>query len=267
MIEIKNFNLQSVVVGCKHTRAFTVDNTSGLIADYILGELGIEGSPFPKGHYDKIRFGEGVVELINKEETNKITTTRDAIAIQENTSKIEGNINSTQIMNIIQRAKHIFPGILSFIKQPKAICIGILFQYTETTSKEREKYSHPAAEYLINRLTKIKLVPKEHPSDVNVKIAYRQGVVDSVLNEKIDDYNNITLSIRDTKMNDLWPIYEKEWKWDQETRIATISIDIQRIFDPRKLLTVPIIESHVNCVKQIFDNRISYILDEVGIGK
>ncbi|MCX5635063.1 MAG: hypothetical protein NTW55_04365 [Planctomycetota bacterium] len=267
MAQLAGFNLQSLIIGCKYTRAFSVDSVSGILADYVLGETGAAGSPVPKKFYERIRFGVGMVELLDKEETHHFTVTRDAMVLIESTKQMAQSLEDTD--RCFALAKHLIPGSLALIKKPKAINLGIVWQFTKTSTKERERFAHPAAEALVNKLTKFNLKPIEHPSDMNLRMSFRKQTEEGHVQQDVNDYLNINLHIRDAAINELWPIepIEKEYDWDQETRIATISVDMQRVFDPRIPLTADLITAHWEYCNRQMEGRISQLLGEVGFGK
>ena len=69
------------------------------------------------------------------------------------------------------------------------------------------------------------------------------------------------------KFGDIIKYREKEYDWDQETRIATITVDMQRVFSPRKSLTADLIAAHWEYCNRQMDGRIRELLGEVGFGK
>ena len=243
MIEIKNYNLQSFTIGARHVRAFTLDNCCGIVSDYVLAECGKDGSPFTEDYYKKISFGEGVVKLRNEKDTAAYTVTRDAILLSQQTETIEDTIENTDI--IIKQAEHIIPGTLAFMNNPKAKLLGFVWQFVEKDKTARERFKHPVAEELSKKLSKIELNTKEYPTEVNTRIVFRKKVSNSYLMKGQDDFLNIIITIGDCQVNDLWPDTEDTSRTviQENTRIGTISFDIQMIYDPRRVITEKTIEA------------------------
>jgi len=154
-------------------------------------------------------------------------------------------------------------------RQLSQICLNAYWQFTKSSTKEREKFAHPAAEALLTKLTKFNLKQTEHPSDMNLRMSFRKQTEEGHVQQDVNDYINIMLHIRDATITELWPMEyrEKAYDWDQETRIVTISVDMQRVFDPRKPLTTELIAAHWEYCNRQMDGRISELLGEVGFGK
>lgn len=267
MFNIEGFNLQSFVVGCKYTRAFSVDSVRGVIADYVLGERGVEGSPVPQDFYKRIRMGEGGVELMDKDETHSFSVTTDAMVLSERTSDVGQTL--TDIDGTFERAKHLLNGAYILIKKPKAINIGIVWQFVQSSTSERETFRHPAAEFLAEKISPFTLQSQEHTSQINFRLSFRKKTQEGVMNPNINDYINIIFLMRDSKLSELWPTKteEQENLWDQEKRINSISIDIQRIFNPRKNFAPDSLEDHRQYCESILTSRIKNMLGEIGIGE
>ena len=84
-----------------------------------------------------------------------------------------------------------------------------------------------------------------------------------------DDFINVILTVKDTSTDELWPT-EREKKEDsgvEEPRIRTISVDIQRMLDPRRELAGKLFDIHWEFCQQSLRSRLQELLGEVGFGK
>jgi len=264
MFKIKDYNLQSFTIGSKHVRAFSLDNSSGVIIDYVLAECGMGKSPFPSEFYKRISFGEGAIKLHSSDETASYIVTRDNIILAQRTESIEEELEGLDI--ILEQGKHIIPNTLSFMNNPKAKLLGMVWQFTEKQTKKRERFDHPVAEDFYKKLLKFNLQSKEHPSESNVRLAFRKKLLNSHLMRGHDDFLNIIINIRDCVINDLWPDSEDikhRTEIIDDTRVGLISIDIQVFFDPRRKISEKIIDSHWSECHRL-KNRISELLKGVG---
>lgn len=267
MLEIKGFNLYSFTVGCKHTRAFSVDNVGGVIADYVLGECGAENSPFTSDFYHTVTSGPGVIELFSNDETRRFTATRDRVNLSERTSKIDEKIEDEE--NIFKQSKHVIPGTLSFMHNPKSIFLGMVWQLKEAEISERKRFKHPAAQSISEKTIKFKLDNKEYASEASVKLCFRKKLEKSWLIRDMDDYINVILNIADINITDLLPREKKDDKKDDDEKphITTISVDIQRMFDPHRELKPRTFDIHWNYCKKLLTERITDLLCEIGYDK
>lgn len=264
MLKIKGYNLQSFTIGSKHVRAFSLDNCSGIIIDFVLAECGTEKSPFPAEFYKRIAFGEGAIKLHSPDETASYVVTRDNIFLAQRTASIEEELEESEV--IFKQGKHIIPGTLSFINNPKAKLLGMVWQFAESQTRKSERFNHPVAEDIYKKLLKINLQSKEHPSESNVRLAFRKKLSNSYLMHGKDDFLNVIITIGDYKINDLWPDSEEtkpRIEIVEDTRVGFISIDIQVFFDPRRKISEKAIDAHwAECHK--LKNRISELLKGVG---
>lgn len=266
MLNIKGYNLQSFAIGSKHVRAFSLDNCSGVITDYVLAECGAEKSPFPEEFYNRISLGEGAIKLNSSDDLASCIVTRDNIALSQKTGSIEENLSDLEV--IIRQGKRIIPGTLSFMNNPKTKFIGMVWQFTESQTKNRERFNHPVAEDICKRLLKFNLQTKEHPSEANVKLAFRKKLSSSYILRGKDDFLNVIINIGDCAINELWPDSEdtkSRTKIVEDTKIGYISIDVQIIFDPRRKLSEKEIDAHwKECLG--LKSRIAELLKGVGFG-
>lgn len=264
MFKIKDYNLQSFTIGSKYVRAFSIDSCSGIIVDYVLAECGVESSPFPAEFYNRISSGEGAIKLQNIEDTVSYIVTRDNVTISQRTGSIEDELNDVEIT--LRQSKHIIPGTLSFLKDPKAKFLGTVWQFTEKHAKARERFKHPVAEDICNKLLKLNLKGGEYPSESGVRLAFRKKLSQGYLMRGQDDFLNIILNIGDIAINDLWPNSEKtksRTEIIEDTQVGFVSIDIQTYFDPRKRITEKAIDAHWEECKRL-GNRIAELLKGIG---
>ena len=227
MLNLKNSNLQSFTIGTKHVRAFSVDNCSGIITDYILAECGTDSSPFPSDYYGRISSTESGVKLLNKDDTASIVITRDNIALTEKTATIEDNLGTEE--NVLEQYKHIVPGILAFINNPKAKLLGMVWQFTQKDKTGRDRFKHPVVEELSDNILKFNLKGNEHPSEMHANLAFRKKIPTSHLMYGKDDYMNVIINIGEQAINDLWPGTDDtrpRSKILEDTKLAFISIDM-----------------------------------------
>lgn len=269
MLKITGFNLQSLAIGCKHTRAFSVNDVGGIIADYTLGECGAPNSPFTEKFYERVAIGNGSVELSTDDSTRSFSVTADKTVLIEKTLQADHSLSDTDVEEIFNRAKHLIPNTLNLIKNPKMNFLGMAWQFAEATCIERERFKHPAAESIANRIIKIKLHGMEHPSEANVKLSFRKVLEKSCLIKGMNDYINVNLNIGDIRTSNIWPDKSKDDKQssDDKPRIAIISVDIQRMFDPHRELAVKSFEIHWKYCQRLLEGRIQALLEDIGFGK
>lgn len=269
MLEITGFNLQSFVVGCKHTRAFSVNDVGGIIADYTLGECGVPNSPFPEKFYDRVAIGNGSVELSTDDSTHSFSVTADKTVLMEKTLQADHSLSDTDVEEIFNRAKHLIPNTLNLIKKPKTIFLGMALQFAEAICIERERFLHPAAKSIADKIINIKLHNMEHPSEANVRLSFRKVLEKSYFNKGMNDYINVNLNIGDISTSHLWLDKSRDSKQssDDAPRVAIISVDIQRMFDPHRELAVKSFDIHWQYCQQLLKGRIQALLGEIGFGK
>jgi len=269
MLKITGFNLQSFAVGCKHTRAFSVNDVGGVIADYTLGECGVPNSPFPEKFYDRVAIGTGSVELSTDDSIHSFIVTADKTVLTEKTPQADNSLSDTDVEEIFNRAKHLMPNTLDLIKKPKTIFLGMAWQFAEATYIERERFNHPAAKSIADRIINIKLHNMEHPSEANVRLSFRKVLEKSYFIKGMNDYINVNLNIADTRTSTLWPDKSKDNKQssNDNPRVAIISVDIQRMFDPCRELAVKSFDIHWQYCQQLLKGRIQALLGEIGFDK
>ncbi len=264
MLDIKGYNLQSFSIGTKHVRAFSFDSCSGVIVDYVLGECGAPESPFPNEFYPRVSSGEGVVRLHNSDDTASYIVSRDSIVIGERTTSAEDSL--ADVEGILEKGKHIIPGTLSFMNNPKGRLLGMVWQFTEKTTSERERFKHPVAESISQSLLKFQLKGNEHPAEANGHLVFRKKLARSYLMHGQDDFLNVIINVGDAAVNDLWPETEDTKRRTEiidDTRIGCVSLDIQVIFDPRRRIPEKAIEGHwEEC--QRMKRRLAELLKGVG---
>jgi hypothetical protein len=265
MLRLKRYNLQSFALGTKHVRAFSLDDCSGTIVDYVLAECGADKSPFPAEFYRRISSGEGAVKLQNTDDTASYAVTRDNIVITERTGSIDEELQNTG--GIVKKGKHIIPGTLAFMNNPKAKFLGMMWQYAEKKTSGRDRFKHPVAEATCQRLLKLELKGNEFPSEANVRLAFRKKLSKSYLMRGQDDFLNIIVSVGDSAINDIWAETEDTKPRIQvveDTRIGVVSIDVQIWFDPRRKISEKAIDAHwEEC--QRMKNRVAELLAGVEI--
>jgi len=263
MLTIKNFNHYSFAVGSKHVRAFSINNNSGVIADYVLGICGVQESPFLEKFYEKVGFGIDGIEMTSRDETQKFLATRDNLLLSERTSKTGQSLSSTE--QTFNRAKYVMPNVLSFMNKPKAIFLGMVWQYTESQIRPREKWNHPAASDLMGKTVKFSLDTKEHPSEINVRLTYRRKLIESFVTKGKDDYINIIFSVFDANAAEIWPSKD-ELVPDEEnpSRLMCISIDVQRMLNPRIILSSQIFDEHWDYCNRTIKPSMKQMLEKIG---
>jgi len=264
MLKVKGYNLQSFTIGSKHVRAFSLDNCSGVIIDYVLAECGAEKSPLPAEFYKRVSFGDGAIKLNSSDDLASYIVTRDNIALSQKTGSIEEGLDDLE--TILNQGKHIIPGTLSFMNNPKAKFLGMVWQFTEAQTKARERFNHPVAEDISKRLLKFDLQGKEHPSEANARLAFRKKLTNSYLMRGQDDFLNVIINIGDSAINDLWSDSEDTKPRTQiveDTRVGYISVDAQIFFDPRRKISDKAIDAHWDECSRL-KSRIAELLKGVG---
>lgn len=262
MLKIKGYDLQSFIVGTKHARAFSVNDKKGIITDFILGECGAKDSPLPKDYFDVVNLGNGI-QLQNAEALHTYTVNLDKVVISERTKGQGEDIGDVE--GIYGKARYLMPGTLSFIEHPKAIFLGTVYQFVESNTSIRERFSHPVASKMTNSLLKMDLNDNEYPAEINTHIVFRKKTPRGFMLKGTDDYFNVILNIGDSEINELWPDTESK-KIDvksEKTRIGTISIDIQIVFDPRRKLTEKVFDAYWSESNRIL-GRTGTILEGLG---
>jgi len=265
MLDIKGYNLQSVIVGTKHTRTFSANDKQGLITDFVLGECGAGNSPFIKDYYEAVNIGDGL-QLQDYDKTRSFLVNKDRVVLSEKTKTISDLIPAP--LDVYEKAKYLIPKVYNFLDNPPGIFLGIVLQFAEQDLSKRDRYKHPVAEQLNDRLLKFNLESSEYPCESNVHLTYRKKTSRGFLMRGVDDYFNIILNIGDTDVNDVWEDSEPKVKdvKSEKTRISLITVDIQIIFDPRRKITEKTFEAHWD-ESQRHTQRISSILEGVGFGK
>jgi len=263
MLTIKNFNLYSFAVGSKHVRAFSINNNSGVIADYVLGICGVQDSPFSEKFYEKVGFGIDGIEMASRDETQKLLATRDHLLLSERTSKIGQSLSSSD--QTFNQAKYVMPNILSFMNKPKAIFLGMVWHYTESQIRPREKWNHPAASDLTGKTIKFPLDSKEHPSEINVRLTYRRKLGESFVTKGKDDYINIIFNVFDANTSELWPSKDEQGSDEENpSRIMCVSIDVQRMLNPRILLNSQLFDEHLDYCNRTIKPSVKQMLEKIG---
>jgi hypothetical protein len=264
VLSIKGYNLQSFALGTKLVRAFSFDSNSGTIIDYVLAECGAEKSPFPAEFYRRISFGEGVVKLQDSDDTASYVVSRDNILISERTASADKNLGDAE--GIVKKGKHLIPNTLSFMNNPKARLLGMVWQYAQKDTSERERFKHPVAERISRSLLKLELKGNESPAETNIRLAFRKKLPTSYVVHGQDDFLNVTVNIGDVAINDLWADTEDTKPRTEiidDTRIGFISFDVQIFFDPRRKIGEKAIDAHwEEC--QRMRKRLSELLRGVG---
>lgn len=264
MLNIKNFDLYSFSVGSRHVRAFSIDNKTGVIADYVLGICGVPESPFDKGFYEKVALGVDGIEMTSEDETKKFLATRDRFLLSERTLKIKESLRNPE--QVLARAKYVMPNVLSFMNKPKAIFLGTVWHYAESQARPREKWNHPAASDLMANTIKFSLDTKEHPSEINVRITYRRKLAESFVTKGKDDYINIIFNVFDATLSDMWPKKNQTISDEEEnpTRIMCLSIDVQRMLNPRILLNPQLFDEQWEYCNQTIKPSMKLMLEKIG---
>jgi hypothetical protein len=231
----------------------------------VLAECGADKSPFPAEFYPRIGFGEGGIKLYNTNDTASYTVSRDGMIIAERTASIGEDLQ--QVEGIVKKAKHIIPGTLPFMNNPKAKLLGMVWQYTEKEVTERDRFKHPVAEATCERLLKFTLKGNESPAEASVRVALRKRLPKSYLLQGQEDFLNIIIGVGDAALNEIWPEAEDTRSRTQimeDTRIGLINIDVQIFFDPRRRVTDKTIEAHWEECQKMKD-RLADLLKGVGI--
>lgn len=266
MIQIPGFKGYSFSVGCRHVRSFSVDSTVGLIADYVLGECGAPDTPFAEDYYDMVRAGDNGLELTTKKKERRLLVTRDDILLSERSNE-QGEDFSADV-EVMERARHIIPGIMTLLRDPNVKMFGLVWKFVKADTSKRARFSHPAAEYLAKRLLQVKLDLKEHPCEVHTKLSFRKQLLESWLKKGLDDFLNVNLEIEDETVSELWKGDDspKDTAKTEPDRISTITVDVQRMFDPRRPIDVELIDMHLECANDFVKSRFAAILRELSLG-
>jgi len=264
MLEIANFNLQAFAVGCKYSRSFSVSSREGVIADYVLGEQGADKSPVPDDYYEKVALGGGSLEMLNEEKTRQFTATPDQMVVGAKCAKMKESVKD--VGEVVEIGRHLMMGTMSLIEHPTCIFLGMVWTFAEADFEASERFKHPVAESLQRRLTKFALGAKEHPAEVMLRVKFRKKIPEGWLMDKKNDYLNVILTVRDSPPEKIWE-GASDATYPDDTKVATVSIDVQRIFDPRRRLDGKLFETHLKTAQSFLDSRVAEILEGVGFGK
>jgi len=271
MVEIPGFEQYQLVIGCKHDRTFSFDNCSGVITDYILGETGADGSPIPADFYKQVRVGDGSIEIASTTDRHKFTVTRDRLVLAESSGTAGEPFAG--IEGALARAQHLFPGTLAFLNKPQIHFLGFVFDFARTDTSDRERFRHPAAESLANKVLSFDLTTKEHPSEFDLRLVFRKQLVEGFLHKGLNDFANIHLYVKDKPTEQVWDVEKESEDESGELSIPTdnprtivLSVDIQRMLDPRRELTDKVFEDHWKYSKQFMAGRFKTLIGELGLG-
>ncbi len=270
MLSPSGFKLYSLAFGSKFVRTFVIHDVRGVIADYALGECGASESPIPAKFFTKVSMADNAVELTDDDQTRRFCVSPDQIVYLQRTSSPSTDFEESEIVKVRARAKHLVTGALQFLKEPNVVFFGIVWDYAKVSTKQRERYQHPAAEHLAKRLLKVGFDPqKEYPAEVSARVVFRRRLQESAVKKDRNDYINAILHVRDEKLDTLWH-QEAEPSDDpsyEHPRAAAISIDVQRFFDPRARLDKQVFDTHWNYCSHSIAPRLSLLLGEFDFGR
>ena len=250
MFEIPGYNLYSFVVGTQHLRAFSIQSTGGTLIDYVLGEAGAQNSPLPRDYYGKVtRSPDGLsLELTSENASNRLRVSTDRIVLSETSVAPDRPLQDVE--GTMRIAQHLFPGLLSYLNNPKVVFLGMVWKYVKNQIHDCSRFGHPPAEYLSTNLLKVTPDQKEYPGDFSLRYAFRKRLPDSLVRKDLNDYMNIILEFKEEERRRLWDNEDKfvEEGETEAPRVVTVQIDGQRKFDPNVSTFTP----------QLFDNHFKW---------
>ncbi len=266
MSAIPGYKLYSFATGSQHVRSFAVKDVGGILADFVLGECGAPESPLPADHYKKVKSGDGV-ELVSADESRRFVASLDNCLVSERSTK-EGD-EFTDIEGVRERAITLMGGAYSLMKSPKLIFVGMVWEFVRTSIKDRERFNHPVAEHIAERVLKVQFLPQEHPAEVTTRFVFRKKLGQSWLYKGLNDFVNVAVTIRDNPIDELWPPARKprETVDVEPSRVTVISVDVQRLLDPRRPFDPTLLSKHWDYSQDVVSDRIVALVTELGLGE
>ena len=261
------FKPYSFAIGSKHARSFIADSVTGTIADYVLGECGAEGSPIPARYFDRVGFGEGGVEISTNNKARRFAASRDKLVFAKRTVVMDEELEDVEFT--LAMAKHLMTGATEFLNKPRVIFVGFVWEFVKKSTKERQRFSNPAAQGLAKRLLKIPLKDTEYPSEVTVRLSFHKRIDQSVLLKDQNDYVNAIITARDVPLTELWPGDDSDESevGEIEPRRSLLSVDVQRMLDPRRPMTASLLDAHWRYCQSTMKGRTEEIFKEIGLGQ
>ncbi len=247
MLSPSGYKLYSLAFGSMYVRTFLIHDVRGVIANYVLGECGATESPFPADFFTEVSTADNGLKLTNEDQTCQFSVTSDKVLYLQRTASSSTRIEEAEIANVRARAEHLITGAMQFLQEPNLMYLGMFWDYVRESTKERERYKHPAAEALAKRVLKVDFDDsREYPAEVSTRVAFRRRLQESAVQQGRNDYINAILHIRDEKLSSLWDKEAKasDAQCDELPRVAALSIDVQRFFDPRRRLDKQMFDTH-----------------------
>ena len=263
MIDLPGYRLFSFAVGTRHTRSFSLDDSRGIIADYVLGECGAESSGVPANHYGTVLTGEGHVELRGKQTRTQFIADREKVVIAERTDHPEESLPTTE--RVCTVAEHLTNGVVQLLKNPKLVFVGMVWEFVRSSTKPRERFQHPAARSISRKLLKLQLKEIEHVSEASCRVSFRKKLENAYFKKGLDDYANFIINFRDVNTADLWPgVVPKEVDPQiDQPRVTLVSVDVQHIFVPRREFDTSLIKSHKDYASRFVSGRFLELLGDM----
>lgn len=267
MLTLPGFDQYSLAYGAKYDRTFVIYDVRGIIADYVLGECGAPGSPLPADFFTRIKIADNAVELLSEDENRRLFVTQDRLFYTQRTKSPSDQLSDTERKGIYGIVEKLFPDLLRFLKEPNLHFIGIVWEYARHFQTNRQRFGHPAADFLTKKIVRLELDTKEFPAEMNTRLAFRRKLQDSVLQKGLNDYINIILTMRDETARTLWPSDQTfaDESADDPPRVAIVSLDAQRVFDPRSRYRAGMLESHLEYCERSVAPRVSTLLRELQV--
>lgn len=264
MLEIEGFKPYSFSVGTKHDRSFSLDDMKGRITDWVLGECGGTDSPLPADWYDSVSTTQDGAQLNHSGDTRKFSVTRDQIAVINKIAAEEEELQQEAFC--IDTSRHLIDGVYDFIQRPYLILFGMVWKYVKSSTKAATRFNHPAAAFLVKRLSQLEFKEGESVSQYSSQIVFRTPMADAKLG--VEDYMNVIINLKSEKSSQLWAAHEDstDIKFEAE-RTATVSIDVQWIFDPRREFTPNMVDRHYQYCNSVLSPRILEILGGLSFGQ
>lgn len=210
---------------------------------------------------------DNAVELLSEDENRRLFVTQDRLFYTQRTKGHEDQLSETERQTIYGIVEKLFPDVLGFLKEPNLRFIGIVWEYVRQFQENRKRFGHPAAEFLTRKTVGLELDQLEFPAEVNTRLAFRRRLEDSVLQKGLNDYINIILTMRDETARTLWPSDQSlsDESSDDPPRAAVVSLDAQRVFDPRNRYRAGMFRSHLAYCEKSVASRVSSLLRELQV--
>lgn len=266
MIQINDYQLYSFTLGCEHQRAFSLSSTSGSIIDYLLGACGAPKSSLPENFFSAVTRSQDILSVAGYDKSVRFDCNLDNLSINGFSTVTDTPFENQHIISGI--AQQIFGDVVAFLNNPKVIFYGARWSFVHKIHEDRQMFSHPAAEHLAKKTSRVPLTDKEYPANITQHLTFRKRLPKSMVIKDVNDYQNIHLTFEDKQIDSLWePDVQDKERFQQDDfdvpTVSVINIDIQHVFRPLQNYSRDRFAAHLENAQSLLDNRMSEILNEM----